>query len=96
MVRGQAKGGELVGVFDEVVVEVVPLASVITDSHFAARDRMGRLLAFTARAMVGGIDYGEGIGRTKKEAEQHAAAAAYQALEASPEVDPDADAVSNA
>lgn len=51
---------------------------------------------FTARAVVGGVDYGEGIGRTKKEAEQHAAAAAYQALEASPEVDPDADAVSNA
>lgn len=35
-------------------VEVAPLASVITDSHFAARDRMGRLLAFTARAMVDG------------------------------------------
>ncbi|KAB7757944.1 ribonuclease III [Mycolicibacterium mucogenicum] len=49
---------------------------------------------FTARAVVGGIDYGEGTGRTKKEAEQHAAAAAYQALEASPAVDPDA--VSNA
>jgi ribonuclease-3 len=51
---------------------------------------------FTARAVVNGIDYGEGIGRTKKEAEQHAAAAAYQALEASTEVDPDADAISNA
>jgi len=51
---------------------------------------------FTARAVVGGVDYGEGTGRTKKEAEQHAAAAAYQALEASPAVDPDADAVSNA
>ena len=31
-----------------------------------------------------------------RHAEQHAAAAAYQALEAGPEVDPDADAVSNA
>jgi ribonuclease III len=51
---------------------------------------------FTARAVLGGVDYGEGTGRTKKEAEQHAAAAAYQALEASPAVDPDADAVSNA
>ncbi len=51
---------------------------------------------FTARAVVNGVDYGEGVGRTKKEAEQHAAAAAYQALEASPAVGPDADAVSNA
>ncbi|MUL65565.1 ribonuclease III [Mycobacterium sp. CBMA 234] len=50
---------------------------------------------FTARAVVNGVDYGEGIGRTKKEAEQHAAAAAYQALESAP-ADPEADAVSNA
>lgn len=35
-------------------VELSPLAAVITDSHFAARDRMGRLVAFTARAMVDG------------------------------------------
>jgi ribonuclease-3 len=52
---------------------------------------------FTARAVVNGVDYGEGIGRTKKEAEQHAAAAAYTALEASevseaPAADPAADA----
>ncbi|MCW2557005.1 MAG: ribonuclease [Mycobacterium sp.] len=39
---------------------------------------------FTARAVVNGKDYGEGSGRTKKEAEQHAAAAAYAALEAAP------------
>lgn len=37
---------------------------------------------FTARAIVGEKDYGQGAGRTKKEAEQHAAAAAYNALEA--------------
>jgi ribonuclease III len=43
---------------------------------------------FTARAVVNEIVYGEGDGRTKKEAEQHAAAAAYAALEAMP--DPDA------
>ena len=43
---------------------------------------------FTARAVVDGVDYGAGGGRTKKEAEQHAAAAAYNALEAMPEADP--------
>lgn len=36
---------------------------------------------FTARALVDGVDYGAGVGRTKKEAEQQAAAAAYAALE---------------
>lgn len=40
---------------------------------------------FTARAVVNGVDYGEGTGRTKKEAEQGAAAAAYAALDAMPE-----------
>jgi ribonuclease-3 len=34
--------------------------------------------------VVNGADYGEGGGRTKKEAEQQAAAAAYAALEAAP------------
>jgi ribonuclease III len=37
---------------------------------------------FTARAVVNGVDYGAGEGRTKKEAEQQAAAAAYAALNA--------------
>ena len=37
---------------------------------------------FTARAVVGVEDYGRGEGRTKKEAEQQAAAAAYKSLEA--------------
>ena len=37
---------------------------------------------FTARAVVGVEDYGHGEGRTKKEAEQQAAAAAYKAIEA--------------
>lgn len=36
-------------------VALPPLRQVITDSHFAARDRMGRLLAFTARALVDGM-----------------------------------------
>lgn len=40
---------------------------------------------FAARAVVNGLDYGEGTGRTKKEAEQGAAAAAYAALEALPD-----------
>jgi ribonuclease-3 len=42
---------------------------------------------FTARAVVNDIAYGEGGGRTKKEAEQHAAAVAYAALEAMPAAD---------
>lgn len=37
---------------------------------------------FTARAVVDVEVYGEGSGRTKKEAEQHAAAAAYAAIDA--------------
>jgi ribonuclease-3 len=44
---------------------------------------------FTARAVVDGADYGAGTGRTKKEAEQHAAAAAYAVLKAMPEAGPD-------
>ncbi|MBA3539584.1 MAG: hypothetical protein H0T79_08130, partial [Deltaproteobacteria bacterium] len=36
------------------VLALPPLAGVITDTHFAARDRMGRLLAFTARAIADG------------------------------------------
>lgn len=32
-----------------------PLAGVLTDSHFGARDRMGRLVAFVARAMQDGL-----------------------------------------
>lgn len=35
-------------------LELPPLARVITDSHFAERDRMGRLAAFVARAMEDG------------------------------------------
>jgi ribonuclease-3 len=38
---------------------------------------------FTATVIVQDIDYGTGIGRSKKEAEQKAAAKAYQALEES-------------
>jgi len=43
---------------------------------------------FTARALVDGVDYGAGVGRTKKEAEQQAAAAAYTALQDT-DADPD-------
>lgn len=39
---------------DRDVVDLPPLANVITDTHFAARDRMGRLLAFSARAIADG------------------------------------------
>jgi ribonuclease-3 len=40
---------------------------------------------FTARAVVNDVSYGAGAGRTKKEAEQHAAEAAYKALDALPD-----------
>jgi cyanophycinase len=36
------------------VVAIAPLAHVVTDTHFGARDRMGRLLAFTARTVANG------------------------------------------
>jgi ribonuclease III len=39
---------------------------------------------FTAQAVVNDVGYGAGAGRTKKEAEQHAAEAAYKALDALP------------
>jgi ribonuclease-3 len=39
---------------------------------------------YTAVVVVAGADYGQGMGRTKKEAELKAAAAAYTALEAEP------------
>lgn len=35
-------------------VALPPLANVVTDTHFGARDRMGRLLTFVARAYVAG------------------------------------------
>ena len=50
---------------------------------------------FTARAVVNGVEYGLGEGRTKKEAEQQAAASAYKALDATPDglnAPPDPDA----
>lgn len=40
---------------DHDFVALPPLVQIITDTHFAARDRMGRLLAFTARALVDGL-----------------------------------------
>ena len=36
------------------VVALAPLANVITDTHFATRDRMGRLFAFAARTIADG------------------------------------------
>ena len=36
---------------------------------------------FTARVVIGETEYGKGIGRTKKEAELKAAAAAWRALD---------------
>ena len=40
---------------DRAFVSIAPLAQVITDTHFGARNRMGRLLAFLGRARVDGL-----------------------------------------
>jgi len=45
---------------------------------------------FTAAARVGGTTYGDGSGRSKKEAEQQAAEAAWTALRKIIEANPDA------
>lgn len=37
------------------IVSLPVVAGIVTDTHFAARDRMGRLLAFVARAWVDGL-----------------------------------------
>lgn len=39
---------------DREVVAIAPLANTITDTHFGARDRMGRLFAFAGRTIVDG------------------------------------------
>lgn len=39
---------------ERAFVTLPPLAGVVTDTHVAARDRMGRLLAFTGRAIADG------------------------------------------
>lgn len=38
------------------VVSLPPLAAVITDTHFRARDRMGRMLVFAARVIEDGLE----------------------------------------
>ncbi len=42
---------------------------------------------FTAMVIIADAEYGRGVGRTKKEAELKAAAAAWTALESSPDED---------
>jgi ribonuclease-3 len=58
------------------------------------RDGPDHMKMFTAAARVGGSTYGDGSGRSKKEAEQQAAEAAWTALrniiEANPDGSPDA------
>lgn len=40
---------------DMEMVSIAPLAGVLIDTHFVARDRMGRLAAFLARAVTDGM-----------------------------------------
>lgn len=40
---------------EPALLPLPPLVGVVTDTHFAARDRMGRLLAFVARARTDGL-----------------------------------------
>ncbi|MCK6552384.1 cyanophycinase, partial [Myxococcota bacterium] len=39
---------------DDALVDLEPLRGVITDTHFAERDRMGRLVGFVARVLADG------------------------------------------
>jgi len=48
--------------------------------YVVTEDGPDHMKVFTASACVGGITYGEGSGRSKKEAEQQAAEAAWSAL----------------
>jgi cyanophycinase len=48
--------------FDDDFLSLPPLRGVVTDSHFAERDRMGRLLAFVARMWTDGFEAPRGIG----------------------------------
>lgn len=48
--------------FDDDVLALPLLAGVITDSHFAERDRMGRLVGFVARMRQDGLPQALGIG----------------------------------
>lgn len=47
---------------DPAFLPLAPLASWVTDSHFAERDRLGRLLAFAARGQTDGGEPVRGIG----------------------------------
>jgi ribonuclease-3 len=51
---------------------------------------------FTARAVIAGEELGDGTGHTKKEAEQHAAAMAYRALQDRVDAQQDGGAVADA
>jgi cyanophycinase len=50
--------------FERDFLDLSPLAGVVTDTHFATRDRMGRLLGFVARALTddGAVAHPLGIG----------------------------------
>ena len=48
--------------FDDDFLTLPPLIGVVTDSHFAARDRLGRLVTFVARMWTDGFDAPIGIG----------------------------------
>lgn len=51
------------------LLDVPPLAGVLTDSHFGERDRMGRLVAFLARVMQDGLHFSPvGIGVNERTA----------------------------
>jgi ribonuclease-3 len=60
--------------------------------YVVTEDGPDHMKVFTASACVGGITYGEGSGRSKKEAEQQAAEAAWTALRKIVEAESDAGA----
>ncbi len=61
----QNANGPKIALSTELLNNIAPLANVITDSHFSARDRMGRLVAFLAKIGSGnprGLAVNEGAG----------------------------------
>ena len=60
--------------------ELTATAELGVPEYRVAEDGPDHLKHFTAAVLVGGTEYGHGEGRTKKEAEQKAAEAAWRAL----------------
>jgi ribonuclease-3 len=70
--------------------ELTAAAGLGVPEYLVTEDGPDHMKMFTAAARVGGTTYGDGSGRSKKEAEQQAAEAAWTALRKIIEANPDA------